>query len=434
MLKYDITPVKNKNALKQEGNLEILVVITSLQSSSFEYANSLQALSILEGLNLKYSCKDINQEMVLSYQDKVKSGIRQKFRDDGMLYLINGKMTLPQIHLGDHLILNFLQFKALQESNLLLSIVKKHNCHHVRFYKDSLEYIKTPEDSESCIYCFSEKRVNVKFIFLLNKRDSHDEEVHIVSSICEQNRISLRIFDSQNLEAEARHLDIPQAFLGKSCMMFKFNNTVYYGLDSFAEIVENKMLQLKNNITNKCEICEELLDPCLYDIRKCLTCIYVYSSGKATVNSSKNNDIEIKDDDISSIKNNQSSQVFSDVLHRRSQFISIYHTDNKENLRPLNFIEKLELKKVNHVRKLDFNEKFGEYGGLRASLINSKSDSKDAKMYQLKNPKICFSPYLLNADSFIKQKHTDMFENEPLCILGKQKNPLFQSFGNKQLD
>ena len=37
-------------------------------------------------------------------------------------------------------------------------------------------------------------------------------------------------------------------------------------------------------------------------------------------------------------------------------------------------------------------------------------------------------------DSFIKQKHTDMFENEPLCILGKQKNPLFQSFGNKQLD
>lgn len=434
MLKYDITPIKSKNSFKENESLTILVVITSLQSSAFEYANSMQALSILQGLNLKYLCKDINQEMVLSYQEKIKTGIRQKYRDDGIIYLINKKMSLPQIHIGDSLVLNFTQFKALQESSLLVPIVNKLNCQHVRFYKDSIEYVKTSEDSETCIYCYSEKRVNVKFTFLLNKRDSYDEEVHIVSSICEENRISLKILDIDNLEAEMKFVEAPLSFIGKSCMMFKFNNLDYYGFDRFAEIIENKMIHIKESALNKkCEICDELLDPCLYDIKKCLTCIYVYSSGKSAMNSSRKIEVESKEFDETSPKKTQVGEVYSDITDRRSKFVSFYDTENKENLRPINFIEKLDLKKISHVRKLDFNEKGINNSGVRLNQVNSKSDTKATRPFQLinqTNNALILSS--LKADSFLKIK--DLNYNESNFKLGKHNNPLFQSFGNRQLD
>jgi hypothetical protein len=132
---------------------------------------------------------------------------------------INDEISIPQIIFNDTLAINFEQYEILKELNLLDKISNGKICCHFRFFNGKLafpnfelnnsyfnegeEFFLNFKDLENknklCIYCNSRKRLRKKVKFFCNFRNSFDEEINQILSFCEENEISISLYDSVNL-------------------------------------------------------------------------------------------------------------------------------------------------------------------------------------------------------------------------------------------
>lgn len=429
MLNYDINSIiktLSKQQPQSSNQRKIEIGFNSFQSSSKEYTQSEEILNILNGFKVKYTKFDINQEMKLSYKEKIKENIREKYKEEGVLLSLNGKISLPQVKIDKSLVLNYENFMLLHEKDLLKKVIFKEICLHIRFFKENIAYIRTNDDEISCIYCLSNKKINQKFKFLLPKRNNFDEEVDLILSICEGQRITFKSYDLDNKEYEIQYEnDFPIEFSNSKSSMFILDGEVFYGFDLFGEIIERKLCFLNLNDeyskVRKCEICEERLDPSLYEMRKCLSCLYVYSSGnskkskksffscfsdynqgvfKENSNSNSQSESSLKNKYNPIENNNENDLVFEDdstkrlklkvqfgkeYSNRKKTFQSLYNTDdkNENSNKTTNFIEKLGLKKVNYIKRLQFSDRIDKDIVTSSEYSSSAMmTKKDNQMYQ----------------------------------------------------
>lgn len=356
MSEYILTPLR-KN--KSKNPLNVSIIINSFNGNIEEYSKSQNILHILKSKQIPiYEIVDINQEMVFNQANKIKSNIRQHYHEKGYLYYINSKLDIPQAKIGKHLLVNYEQFINLLECNVLDRIIANDLCDHVRFFQDQIAYVKTENDIEMCIYCYSKKKVNPKFQFFVPWRNSNDETIDDILSFCEENKITLVLNDIENRICSGSDLhDFSKPF-------FIFDNEKFQ-LDAFYDIVDKKIKFLMIGSAGVCEICEERIEASLYDMRKCLNCLVNYNS-EISKNSS-----------MYTLSNNSSNHKYSNEKYRNSNYC---------------FVEKLNLKKTTHYRsankenviekKLEFGEVTPDKKDLQVSrsVLNFSFQKEEKKM------------------------------------------------------
>lgn len=366
------TGITKKPTLLNNNNLSQLPIklsINSFQSNTQEYNNSIALKNYLNNKKIKYEEFDINQEMVLSNRLKIKENIRSHFQSEGVLYKINNEISLPQIKIGNNLVCNYEQFLNLERSGLLEKIVYKKMCSHVRFRNNEINYCHLNDTNDGCcIYCYSKKKLTKMFSFFFNLRDSNNEDVNLILSICEENKFTFDVYDSENYESELlllkskneaycrnnansgysgycrdsnnlvtkvlekikkeKHtstnnsnirandnvndnpeLSVRNHFNNKTSnqFIFIFKDNVYYNIDEFPILLESLLNKMNNpKKGNKCEICEDKIEASLICFKKCLKCIVLYPSNTNSLDSSVNEDMYVNnsDDDNDAVKAN----------------------------------------------------------------------------------------------------------------------------------
>jgi hypothetical protein len=134
---------------------------------------------------------------------------------------IDDYFPLPQIIFDETLAINYEQFQILNELNMIEKICYGIICCHFRFSNGKLIYPKLNyrqennfnnsqlsskimnffESKSDCIYCFSNKKSKKNVTFFCNFRNSQDNITNDILEYCENNAVSLFIFDIENLNS-----------------------------------------------------------------------------------------------------------------------------------------------------------------------------------------------------------------------------------------
>jgi hypothetical protein len=310
---------------------------------------------------------------------------RGKFREEFFiskkLMKINDEISIPQIIFDDILAINYEQFEILQEANLLDKISLGKICCHFRFFNKRLVYpnfesnnFLTNEGEEfflnfqdlqdkikNCIYCNSRKRLRKKVKFFCNFRNSFDEDINEILSFCEENEISISLYDSVNLinflngkeDSEFYYL---YNYKNENILMI---NDQIIPIEEFSEY-KNTLLNIEKGLI--CFLCNGLIifDKNENDIN--------YDNYQDNIIKIRNNNNEYKiinKDALRKCKNckekseknnNYNSNNFSNIDNIKSNMENskinidkiITKLNNKENkIDNYNFINKLEIRKYN---------------------------------------------------------------------------------------
>ena len=130
---------------------------------------------------------------------EITTQIRDQFHKQKLLYKINSKFSLPQITIGDDLVLSFEEFELLNECGLFDKIMNGSICNHIRIFNNEVVYSSSLLDEFSyCIYCYSLKKKKQIVTLIANKRDNNDEENNEILSYCEGSNITIKLVDYEN--------------------------------------------------------------------------------------------------------------------------------------------------------------------------------------------------------------------------------------------
>ena len=179
-------------------------------------------------------------------------------------------------------------------------------------------------------------------------------------------------------------------------------------------------------------------------MKKCISCLYVYSSGNSKNSSSfyscysdyskkKQSGIKEKSEKSDDIKySNSALKVISsnEYSSRKRVFNRLCNTENKAEV---SFIDKLGLKKINHIKKLDFGSDANRKSFKMSASTSDISNIKNATMISsiipnhsidIKNHMKSDKPINLIDNRYLQPtESTDTFNT-------MNDNYLYQSFGN----
>jgi hypothetical protein len=114
------------------------------------------------------------------------------------MFRINSKLILPQIIIEERLVLTYQQFLTLNESGYLDKLLNRTVCEHIRFFKNDIVYVRAKYSENVCIYCYSNKKIKKQISVICNMRDYFDEENNEFLTYCEKNEMRFEVFDYDN--------------------------------------------------------------------------------------------------------------------------------------------------------------------------------------------------------------------------------------------
>lgn len=254
---------------------------------------------------------------------EIQKDIREQFYKAGVLFKINASFPIPQVIINNSLVLSYNEFISLNESDLLMKIVKGEICHHIRFYNS--EIIHPLQDNGRCIYCYSEKKKNSTVTAIIDQRNYFSEENHEMLSFCEKNDMTILLYDIENpfLNSNSENKMVND-FLRRMTKAVIIDNEAE-SLENFFYLLDKKC-SLSPTTNNKCSECGSIIE-CSVKLKKCFDCLM---GRKRSMSSSISSSLEYSN-------NNNTVQQYS-----------------KKN--PYNFIEKLKLKKLSHDEENIYNE------------------------------------------------------------------------------
>lgn len=304
---------------------QIDLIINSFNGSSSEFSDSLEIVEFFKNKRYKLSTViDINQELNFDKEKKITKNIRMSFHSMGKIFKINAQFPTPQVIFNKELPMTFLQFKLLSENHpsIFYSLLQGKHCSHLRFIGNTLVY---PNDTVSekeniCIYCYSNKKINPLVTIFTDFRNDSNELNNEIISFCEENEITLKLIDLDNLfkyDLSQFPTEIQKAATIKKSSFFIYEKeTEMFRLDNFFEILERK--KNNKNKEGKCIKCGKSIS-ISSGINICIDCCLSKSDSSLSI----------------SVNSGQS------------------YKRGKRN--PYNFIEKLKLKKIEDFMYADIN-------------------------------------------------------------------------------
>jgi hypothetical protein len=311
--------MKSIKSQKPSPNLRIL--INTFTGNGKESERSEELKRILKSKNYKVTeLIDINQELIFERSKskwninstiEITSQIRDQFHKQKLLYKLNSKFSLPQITIGDDLVLSFEEFELLNECGLFDKIMNGSICNHIRIFNNEVVYSSSLLDEFSyCIYCYSLKKKKQIVTLIANVRDNNDEENNEILSYCEGDNLTIKLVDYENYFSDEIEHDIRELCRRKEKAIIIERKV--YPITQFFDIFEK--IILKTILNFACLKCGKKVSLHV-NTMFCISCL----------------SRDEREEDNSTISENAKSSMIN--LNRRAN-------------KPYHFVEKLKLKRT----------------------------------------------------------------------------------------